>query len=428
MNQQLSKIHFNQLELPETVRRGVLEAGFEYCTAIQALSLPHALDGKDVAGQAQTGTGKTAAYLLALFTYLLRQPPPSKRRATQPRAIVLAPTRELAIQIHKDACQLGRHVAHRSVLVYGGIDYEKQRSQLREGLDLLIGTPGRIIDYYKQRVFDLRAVQVMVLDEADRMFDLGFIKDIRYLLRRMPKPDKRLSMLFSATLSYRVMELAYEHMNNPELVKVDAQAILAQGIDEQIYCPANTEKVPLLLGLLRTQRPEKALVFVNTKNAADVLTAYLKADGYKVGLLSGDVPQQKRQRLLAHFKSGETNILVATDVASRGLHIPEVSHVINFDLPQLAEDYVHRVGRTARMGATGHAISFACEDYAYHLPEIEEFIGHKIPACTFEADLLVRGIAPHDHSKDGPEMKRSRKHSRRRGSGMKSRPSKNRTE
>lgn len=302
---------------------------------------------------------------------------------------MVAPTRELAIQIHKDALVLASHTPFKIQVVYGGADYDKQRKAVAEGVDILIGTPGRLIDYFKQHVFDLRAVDVVVLDEADRMFDLGFIKDIRYLLRHCPKPEKRLGMLFSATLSLRVTELAYEHMNNPLEVKIESSHITADKIRETGYMTANDEKIPLLLGLLRSMDEARSIVFVNTKRAADEIWGYLQGNGIETAVLSGDVPQKKRLSLLEKFKQGALDVLVATDVAARGLHIPDVSHVINFDLPEDAEDYVHRIGRTGRAGATGDAISFACETYAFSLPEIESYTGKKIPMHPVPSDLLA---------------------------------------
>jgi len=390
----LSETQFKDFNLPAELLQGIEETGFSHCTPIQAQTLPHALAGKDVAGQAQTGTGKTAAFLVALFNHLLRHPAKDERRPNQIRALVLAPTRELAIQIHKDAETLGRHTGLRLGLAYGGTGYEQQRQQLTEGVDVLIGTPGRIIDYFKQHVFDLRQLQVMVLDEADRMFDLGFIKDIRYLFRRMPTPDKRLSMLFSATLSLRVTELAYEHMNNPVTVEVVAEQVTADRVNQSVFYPAMDEKIPLLLGLLKQEQPQRAIVFVNTKRAGEKVWGYLEGNGIRCGVLSGDVPQKKRQRLLEDFEKGEFPVLVATDVAARGLHIPDVSHVFNYDLPQDAEDYVHRIGRTARAGASGKALSFACEEYAFSLAEIEEYIGQKIPMEGISAELLVTPEPP----------------------------------
>ncbi len=398
----LSDQSFAHLGLPEPLLQGVREAGFEFCTPIQAGTLPLALSGRDVAGQAQTGTGKTAAFLLAAFNRLLTQPAAAERRANQPRAVMLAPTRELAIQIHKDAEILGRHTGLKLGLVYGGTGYDTQRKMMEEGVDVLIGTPGRIIDYFKQHVFDLKAVQVMVLDEADRMFDLGFIKDIRFLLNRMPPASERLGMLFSATLSYRVIELAYEHMNNPELVKIESETVTADRVTQIVYHTANVEKIPLLVGLLRHMDPQRTLVFTNTKGAAERVAAWLSGNGFKAEVISGDVPQNKREKLLEQFLSGELPILVATDVAARGLHIPDVSHVFNFDLPQDAEDYVHRIGRTARAGATGDAISFACEEYAFSLMDIEQFIGDKIPVGRIIEEFLAKLERPAPRPKREP--------------------------
>jgi ATP-dependent RNA helicase RhlB len=387
-DQHLSDIRFTDFLLAEKLLQGIEDTGFSRCTPIQAQTLPIALQGRDVAGQAQTGTGKTAAFLIALYHHLLHQPTNEQRRPNQIRALVLAPTRELAIQTHKDAVALGRHLDLKLGLAYGGTGYEQQRKMLEEGVDILIGTPGRIIDYYKQHVFDLRALQVLVLDEADRMFDLGFIKDIRYLLRGMPRPQQRLTLLFSATLSYRVTELAYLHMNNPETIEVGPEQVTAQMVEESVYYPAKEEKIPLLLGLMTHEQPLRSIVFVNTKRVADRVWGYLEANGYPTAVLSGDVPQNKRQSLLQKFSDGELPVLVATDVAARGLHIPDVSHVFNYDLPQDAEDYVHRIGRTARAGASGKAISFACEEYAFSLSEIEEYIGHKIPMQSLTDQLL----------------------------------------
>src|SRR5579862_303499 len=389
-----ASVAFAALGLREEVMAGIRQAGFSQCTPIQAHTLPIALAGRDVAGQAQTGTGKTAAFLIALYNLLLTQPAPAGRTPRSVRALVVAPTRELAVQIHHDAEILGKHTGLRTAVVYGGTDYEKQRRQLADGIDVLIGTPGRLIDYYKQHVFDLRHAQVLVLDEADRMFDLGFIADIRYLMRRLPPPQRRQSMLFSATLSYRVLELAYEHMNNPELVRIEPDKRTVDAVRQIIYYPAMEEKVPLLIGLLRQSEAHRTLVFVNTKRMAERLESVLRANSFHAQALSGDVPQAKRLRFLRDFHEGRLAVLIATDVASRGLHIPDVSHVFNFDLPQDPADYVHRIGRTARAGAEGDAISFACEEYAVSLPEIEDYLGHKIPAAALAPELLATEVVP----------------------------------
>ena len=384
----LTDVAFAGFGLAPELMQGIEETGFSKCTPIQAETLPVALAGRDVAGQAQTGTGKTAAFLIAVYNHLLNKPASDRRKPSQPRALVLAPTRELAIQIHSDAETLGRHTGLKLALAYGGTGYDEQRDRIAAGVDILIGTPGRLIDYFKQHVYDLKQIDALVLDEANRMFDLGFIKDIRYLMRRCPPPEKRLGLLFSATLSHRVQELAYEHMNNPEHVDVEPEKVTADRVRQVLYHTANEEKIPLLIGLLKHVDPMRSIVFVNTKRAAERVWGFLEGNGFKAAMLSGDVPQKKRQRLLREFQEGKLPVLVATDVAARGLHIPDVSHVFNFDLPQDAEDYVHRIGRTARIGKDGDAVSFACEEFVYSLPEIEEYIGHKIPVEAVAEDYL----------------------------------------
>jgi ATP-dependent RNA helicase RhlB len=408
--QSLSDIEFRQLPLDDRLLKAVDDAGFKHCTPIQAKSLPIILAGTDIAGQAQTGTGKTAAFLLASMHFLLTRKPSPGRKAHHPRCVIISPTRELAIQIHNDAIQLNKYAGLTLGLVYGGVDYEKQRNHLRKGVDILIGTPGRLIDYYKQGVYDLKSTEIAILDEADRMFDLGFIKDIRYMLRRMPKPEKRQNMLFSATLSFRVMELAYEHMNNPESVKINPEQITADKITQVLYHVSKEEKIPLLLGLLQRIDPKRTIVFVNTKRTADRVWGYLEGNGFHAAILSGDVPQKKRQRLFQEFSQGKLPILVATDLAARGLHIPEVSHIFNYDLPQNAEDYVHRIGRTARAGASGDAVSFACEEFVFSLMEIEEFIGHRVPFEQVSENMLV---------KPKPPVRIHREKSSRKGQGKK---------
>ncbi|MBC3766568.1 ATP-dependent RNA helicase RhlB [Neptunicella marina] len=385
----LTETHFSNLPIHPDVLSGLREANFEHCTPIQALSIPHLLGGQDIAGQAQTGTGKTIAFLVSTFHHLLTH---HETRTGQPRAIIMAPTRELAVQIHKDALLLSQHTGLSLGLIYGGEGYQSQKEQLEAGVDIVIGTTGRILDYYKQGIFSLEHIQVMVLDEADRMLDLGFIKDIRFLLRRMPSPEKRLNMLFSATLSFRVQELAYEHMNNPVHVQVDAENMTASRIQEELFYPSNEDKMLLLLTLLEEEWPDKAIVFTNTKQDCEKVTAWMQADKHRVGLLSGDVPQKKRLQILDKFTKGQLDFLVATDVAARGLHIDKVTHVFNYDLPDDPEDYVHRIGRTGRAGATGHAISFACEKYALNLPAIEEYIRHPIPVTDYLSDALLDDV------------------------------------
>jgi ATP-dependent RNA helicase RhlB len=383
----LTKIKFSSLNIDPLIIKGINDLNFKFCTPIQSESLPIALQGKDVAGQAQTGTGKTAAFLISAIQRIIENDSSGKEKK-QPRIFVLAPTRELAIQIAKDAEAIGRHTKLKIGLAYGGTDYEKQSSTITKGIDILIGTPGRVIDYYKNKIFKLNDIEVLVLDEADRMFDLGFIKDIRYLLRRLPKPHNRLNMLFSATLSHRVLELAYEHMNDPELIKIEAENMTADNIRQAIFFPSNEEKIPLLIGLIKEMEKSKVMIFVNTKKEVERLESIMKRNKIDAESISGDVPQKKRVKMLKRFEEGQLSVLIATDVASRGLHIPDIKYVINYDLPQDAEDYVHRIGRTARAGTNGNAISFGCETYAISLPEIENYIGMKIPVANFNSSSL----------------------------------------
>ncbi len=390
----LTEVSFTNLHLPESLARGIADAGFERCTPIQAQTLPRALAGFDVAGQAQTGTGKTAAFLVALYSRLLRAEVPPTRKINSPLALIIAPTRELAVQIHHDAELLGQYTGLKLCLAFGGVDYEKQRRDLEDGVDILIGTPGRLIDFFKQQVFDLRSVQVLVLDEADRMFDLGFIADIRYIMRRLPPPDQRLNLLFSATLAQRVLELAYEHMNDPELVRIEPDKMTVDQVRQVIYFPSMDEKPRLLVGLLRSMDPQRTMIFVNTRRGAEELENLLRANGFNAQAISGDVPQSKRLRLLRDFHSGELAILIGTDVASRGLHIPDVSHVFNYDMPQDPEDYVHRIGRTARAGAEGDAISLGCEDFVQSLPDIEAYIGRSLPRAAVSENELADITVP----------------------------------
>lgn len=397
----LTETKFTDLALNPQVVTGLEAMGFQHCTAIQEKSLPVLLEGKDIAGQAQTGEGKTIAFLAATFHRLLLNDKPNN----QPRALIMAPTRELAIQIHRDAIEMAKSTGLRLGLVYGGEGYESQRQELEQGIDILIGTCGRLIDYYKQGVYKLSEIDVVVLDEADRMFDLGFIKDIRYMFNKMPPATQRLSMLFSATLSFRVKELAFEHMNDPVSVEIEPDQKTNVRISEELFYPSNIDKMALLQTIIEDDWPDKAIIFANTKHSCENIHAHLEADKLRVGLLTGDVPQKKRLRILEQFTAGELDILVATDVAARGLHIPSVTHVFNYDLPDDCEDYVHRIGRTGRAGASGHAISFACEGYVFNLPAIETYIEHALPVSNYDPDSLLT-----DLPKPMPRQRRHKPH------------------
>ena len=391
--QHLTELQFSSLELDQRLLDALGEMDFHYCTPIQEKSLPLLLAGKDVSGQAQTGTGKTMAFLLACAQRILHSDKPATV-AGKPKTLIVAPTRELAIQIHKDAESLLRKLPLKLAICYGGKAYEQQKRQFDEPVDILIGTPGRLIDFFKQRLYDLKLIEAMVLDEADRMFDMGFIADVRFMLRRLPDPEKRLNMLFSATMAQKVMELAYEHMNQAQLIKIDADSPTVDRIEQSVYHPANHEKIPLLLGLIQKLQPQRSIIFANTKHATIRIWEYLEGNGVSAAIISGDIHQNKRESLLKKFHDGEYSILVATDVASRGLHIPDVTHVFNYDLPELGEDYVHRIGRTARAGKSGAAISFACEDLAMNLIDIESYTRRTIPTMSISNDLLIKPRPP----------------------------------
>ena len=379
-------MRFTELDLPPQVQHGIEAQGFENLTPVQQQAVPIALAGKDVAAQAQTGTGKTAAFLIALFTRLLNDP---QQTSSNPRALVMAPTRELVVQICEDAKNIGADCLLKIVPIFGGIDYERQRKLLTDGVDVIIATPGRLIDYAKQKVFSFNCIEVLVIDEADRMFDMGFISDLRYILRRLPSFEKRQTMLFSATLSPRVMELAYDFMNNAEKVQIEPEQVTAKLVEQVVYHVGYKEKLPLLLGLLSGRMADgRVMLFANTKRETEYVTQVLQANNYKAAQISGDISQAKRMRILQEFKDGKLHVLVATDVASRGIHIADVTHVVNYDVPQDQEDYVHRIGRTARAGAAGLAITMADENLVFHLPAIEEYIGTKIPSEVPEEALF----------------------------------------
>ena len=413
-------MRFDELNIPEAVLQGIAGAGFRECTQVQEVALPEALRGRDIAVQAQTGTGKTAAFLITIFARLLTVPSPG--RGPSPRALIIAPTRELVAQIDAEAKLLGRSAGFRILPVFGGLDYEKQRQEIGKNLDVLIGTPGRLIDYLKQRVYSLTKTQFLVIDEADRMFDMGFISDIRFLLRRMSPYNKRQSMLFSATLSHRVLELCYEYMNMPEKFSITPEQITVEQIEQELYHVGKDEKIGLLLGILRHESGGRYLIFCNMKSAAERIEAVLLANGFRASAITGDLPQKKRLKVLTGFKDGTFPILVATDVASRGLHIEGVTHVINYDLPQDPEDYVHRIGRTARAGAFGKAISLACEECVHSLPEIEDYIRQKIPTIQVTDEMVVTNYRRASGRSRGKPFGFPRREQERQG-GRKKRPS-----
>ncbi len=401
----LTQTRFDALNIPEPILKGLAEANFILCTPIQAQTLPLSLSGKDVGGQAQTGTGKTAAYLVTVFATLFRD---AKRNQGEPGAIIVSPTRELSQQIYEEAVLIGKYTGLTTAQIIGGIDYQKQADILRGGVDIVICTPGRIIDYFKQGIFKTNNIKIAVIDEADRLLDMGFAKDMRFILQKMPKYDKRQTLLFSATLSFKVMELTYEFMNLPEFISVTPEEVTVDGIEQSLFHVSSDQKLSLLLGLLEKETWERILIFVNTKSGVEWLSSKLRGNGWPAEGITGDIPQAKRFKLMARFKDGTIKILVATDVASRGIHVDDISHVINFDLPQDPENYVHRIGRTARAGKTGKALTLACENYVFHLEPLESLINYKIPVVWPEEDWFRE-----DKAKDVQSARYSKDKARR---------------
>ena len=389
-----SDLIFSDVDLPEELLAAVNDLGFERLTRVQAEVLPLSLEGRDIVAQAQTGSGKTAAYLLTLFSRMMRQERQSEIQ--NPRGLIIAPTRELAVQIASDAEKLATHINCSVHVVFGGIDYRKQQNRFADGVDLLIGTPGRLIDYHRKGAYSLHDTEMVVVDECDRLFDMGFAEDLRWLLHRLPYTDKRQSLMFTATLSRRVMQLGWREMTDPAEIIINREQLAPDTVHQELYHVASHEKLSLLLGLLKREGGERIMIFLNTKHAARRLVEDLRRHGYIARGLTGDVMQTKRLKVLDDFRDGNLPILVATDVASRGLHIDGVTHVINFDLPQDAEDYVHRIGRTARVGAEGKAFTLACDNYVYSLDAVHKFVGYEIPVC-FAPEELFAEVIPFRH-------------------------------
>ncbi len=399
-----SQSTFDDLDIPDEISRAIHDLGFTRLTRVQKEVLPLTLAGRDVVAQAQTGTGKTATYLITIFAHALRVPRPAGFDG--PRAIIITPTRELAVQVAGDAAKLGKYAGLKTHVVFGGLDYRKQRDELAAGVDLLVGTPGRLIDYYKQGAYSLDRTGILVIDECDRLFDMGFAPDLHWILRRMPHPKQRQSMMYTATLSYRVMTLGWREMNNPVEIVINPENITPETITQELYHVSSREKLSLLLGLLEREGASRTMIFVNTRWAAKRLVEDLQRHGYTARGLTGNVDQRRRLKVLDDFKEGKLPILVATDVASRGLQIDGVTHVINFDLPQDPEDYVHRIGRTARAGAEGKAISLACENFVYSLDPIQKYVGYEIPV-SFAPEELYKTVVPYRRP-PGPPARQSR--------------------
>ena len=372
------KVRFHDLDLPDSVMRGIHELGFQYCSPIQAQSLPAALRGRDTIGQAQTGTGKTAAFLLTILNQLLNDKI-EERFASEPRALIVAPTRELAMQIGKDAEGLAKYTGLNVCTVVGGMNYEEQRAQLRnEVVDILVATPGRLIDFMRSQDVFLDQIEVLVLDEADRMLDMGFIPDVRRIVRATPPKDERQTLLFSATFNYDVRILIDQWMFDPLTIVIEPEQVTTDRVTQTLYLVAESDKYELLDKVLKEDKPERCIIFANRRDLTRNLCDKLNKNGHVAVLLSGEVNQQKRIRTLERFRDGHVTIMVATDVAGRGIHVDNVSHVINFTLPEDPEDYVHRIGRTGRAGAKGTSISFVSEDDAFNLAPLEKYLGTKL--------------------------------------------------
>jgi len=386
---------FIELGLDERLLKGIELAGFKDCTEVQEETFKHSLKGKDVLVQSQTGTGKTAAFLITIFQMLLTRDDFKNRKA-----LILAPTRELVLQIEKESKILGTFTDLKTASFFGGIGYDKQEEALREGVDIVIATPGRLLDFSQSGKILFSDFSILVIDEADRMFDMGFYPDIKMILRKLPPSSRRLSMLFSATLSTRVKNLAWEFMNEAIEINMSGDQITVDKIRQALYHIGTNEKMKLLLGLLKKHNPGNVLIFANTKHEVVRIAASLTANGYNCNYIIGDLPQKKRMRIIEDIKSGKLKYLVATDVAARGLHIDDLDLVVNYDLPEDYENYVHRIGRTARAGKSGLAITLACEKYVYSLPYIESYIKMKIPVEWPEDDLLAEDLTTDEFVKN----------------------------
>ncbi len=373
---------FHDFALPLPIMHAIADLGFEYCTPIQSEVLPYSLADYDVTGQAQTGTGKTAAFLVTILARQWEHPKSPANPPGTPRALVLAPTRELAIQIEQDGRDLAKHMDTVVVSVVGGMDFNKQRQQLTEGpVDILVATPGRLLDFINRRVIDLGRVEVLVIDEADRMLDMGFIPDVRRIVYKTPHKRERQTLFFSATFNEDVMRLATSWTLDPVHVAIEPENVAVDSVDQKFWLVAAENKGKLLAEMVEAKALSRVMVFANRRDSTRNLHEYLRKKNVSCEMLSGEVPQRKRLTTLDRFKQGKIRVLVATDVAGRGIHVDDVSHVINFDLPEDPEDYVHRIGRTGRAGATGISISFISEDDAFNLSAIEDYLGHPV-TCT----------------------------------------------
>jgi ATP-dependent RNA helicase RhlB len=405
------KLRFHDLDLPAPLMHAIHDLGFQYCSPIQAEILPSILKGNDATGRAQTGTGKTAAFLIAIITRLLSHPKEKNRYQARPRTLILAPTRELAMQITEEAKALAKYTPLEILAVFGGMDYEKQRRKIREKPDIFVATPGRLIDFHKQRELNLIELEILVIDEADRMLDMGFIPDVRQIIHSTPPKSQRQTLLFSATLAPEVIRLSAKWTREPTHVEIEPDHVAVDTINQIVYIITADEKLALLHYIITQHKLQRVLVFCNRRDETRNLTESLQRYGVNCAMISGEIAQNKRIRTLEGFRSGKVNVLVATDVAGRGLHIEGISHVINYALPHDPEDYVHRIGRTGRAGATGTSISFACEDDSFYIPDIETFLGEKLKCIQPDESWLK--LPPLPRKKAKTNQSRPQKHRRK---------------
>ena len=385
------KTRFHDLDLHPGLMRGIAELGFQYCSPIQAQVLPHTLQGSDAIGKAQTGTGKTAAFLITIFNDLLANPVEEERFLGEPRALVIAPTRELVMQIAADAEDLGKYTGLKTATLIGGMDYQKQLNRLgREVVDLVVATPGRLLDFTGRRDLYLDHIEVLVLDEADRMLDMGFIPQVKRIVRQTPRKEYRQTLLFSATFTQDIINLSRQWTLDLVTVEIEPDHVATDTVDQRVYLASSEERFRILVNLLRSDDASSVIVFANRRDQVRRLFERLRKAGITCGMLSGEIAQAKRTKTLDQFKSGAISVLVATDVAGRGIHVDGVSHVVNYNLPEDPEDYVHRIGRTGRAGASGTSISFASEDDAFLLPDLEALLGEPVRCEHPPAELLAR--------------------------------------
>ncbi|MDX1734602.1 MAG: ATP-dependent RNA helicase RhlB [Halioglobus sp.] len=381
---------FHDLGLRDDIMHGIADLGFEYCSPIQAQVLPHTLQGHDAIGKAQTGTGKTAAFLITIFNDLLNHPVEGERFVGEPRALVIAPTRELVMQIAADAQDLAKHTPLKVATLIGGMDYQKQLNRLHNHvIDLVVATPGRLLDFMGRRDLYLDHIEILVLDEADRMLDMGFIPQVKRIVRATPRKDNRQTLLFSATFTQDIINLSQQWTFEPVTVEIEPESVATDAVDQKVYLVSSEQRYRVLGNLLRSEEASSVIIFANRRDQVRRLHERLRRSGISAGILSGEIPQAKRTRTLEQFKDGTIKVLVATDVAGRGIHVEGVSHVVNYNLPEDPEDYVHRIGRTGRAGATGVSISFASEDDAFLLPDLEALLGSKLE-CTHPPEELLR--------------------------------------